>query len=148
MAAQDVAGLFWVNRTFLRHGLRDKTRGKRTPVAAPEASNTTCADSMLAAASPLAGPPTKARAARGGIDVTLYDFERSWRRYLPVLQSIMGPAFQLFFEPCDARRGLSDDLNRRLREQAESIDLFVFSYVANETAAGASACNWCGNSLV
>jgi hypothetical protein len=96
---------------------------------------------------------------------TLFDFERSWRRLLPALQALARPAVTLEFAPCDVRVGLgcrdaehaacvdSDadaslggwqhhNPNQRLAEEAPHVDIFIFSFVANEMAAACKASGW------
>ena len=126
----DVAGLFWAERHALRFGAR------RTPFHGPPPD---------AAAAP--EPP-------GGLDVTLYDLERSWRRYLPALQRLMAPRIVLDFQPCDVRAPLpppspdadvselGDGCNKALAAAAGGTHLFVLSYVTHETADAAAASDY------
>jgi hypothetical protein len=96
------------------------------------------------------GPAAKAaRAGPGGIDCTLYDLERSWRRYTPALQRLMAPRLAIDFQPCDVRAPLpsestsdaelGDGCNKALAAAAGGTHLFVLSYVAHETADAAAA---------
>ena len=91
--------------------------------------------------------------SRCAVEVTLYDRERSWRRYLACLQRIMENQLHLSFEPCDVRFGCSAPAevhdtdafshpNKQLAAKAQSTDVFLFSFVANETACAALASGW------
>lgn len=75
----------------------------------------------------------------GGLDLALFDLERSWRRYLPCLGRLFGPSVELTFHGCDVTRGLSEPSNKRLAAAAATTRLFLFSFVAHETAAASSA---------
>ena len=100
------------------------------------------------------GPAAKAaRAAPGGVDCTLYDLERSWRRYTPALQRLMAPRLAIDFQPCDVRAPLpallicdeaelGDGCNKALAAAAGGTHLFVLSYVAHETADAAAASSY------
>ena len=96
-------------------------------------------------------------AAHGRVRVqcTLYDLERSWRRYTPCLQRLAGDHAQVGFAPCDVRAGLGAcnapagsndglffDANKQLASSAPDTSIFVFSFVANETAQAARATGW------
>jgi hypothetical protein len=93
------------------------------------------------------GPAAKAaRAGPGGLDCTLYDLERSWRKYTPCLQRLMAPRLALDFQPCDVRAPLppaegaeGDGCNKALAAAAAGTHLFVLSYVAHETADAAAS---------
>ena len=97
-----------------------------------------------------------ARAGPGGLDVTLYDLERSWRKYTPALQRLMAPRLVIDFQPCDVRAPLpppterdadsaahGDGCNKALAAAAAGTHLFVLSYVAHETADAAAASDYC-----
>jgi hypothetical protein len=91
----DVAGLFWAERHVLRFG---KARPPRRATA--DGSGEGCAPA------PAPAPAAAAAAVRGGLDVTLYDLERSWRRYTPALGALLAPRIALDFAPCDVREAL------------------------------------------
>lgn len=77
--------------------------------------------------------------------------QRSWRRYLPRLQTLFSPQLQLEFELCDVRFGApaevegeeawrsAEEVNRRLFSLAPAVRLFVASFVVHETAAESKA---------
>eukprot|EP00960_Hanusia_phi_P020593 607155-Hanusia_phi.AAC.5 len=46
----------------------------------------------------------------------------------------MGTDIALSFEACDVTAGKQDDANKRIFQAAHTFDLFIFSYVANETS--------------
>jgi hypothetical protein len=166
----DVAGLFWAERHVLRFG---KARPPRRFAADGGDGDEGCASAPAPAA------------VRGGLDVTLYDLERSWRRYTPVLGALLAPRISLNFAPCDVRQALPTlratthgdaaaetaseahccataaevqeeeqheeqeqeefsgaDSNKRLAAAAPTTHLFIFSYVAHETASAAAAAGW------
>ncbi|KAL6069460.1 MCD domain-containing protein [Balamuthia mandrillaris] len=71
---------------------------------------------------------------------TLYDLERSWKNYLPKLRDVLlaeGQLSSLDFERCDVTQPLihSHSLNKGLKVCAATTDLFLFSYVCNETSS-------------
>jgi hypothetical protein len=161
----DVAGLFWAERHVLRFG---KARPPRRAAADGGNGDEGCA------------PAPAPAAVRGGLDVTLYDLERSWRRYTPALGALLAPRISLDFAPCDVRQALPTlraamhgdtaadtaseahryvtaaeeqeeeeqeefsgaDSNKRLAAAAPTTHLFIFSYVAHETASAAAAAGW------
>jgi len=84
-------------------------------------------------------------------EVTLYDNERSWRRYTPLLQSLLRPlgVQSLRFSPADVTHSLPAELegcghwtNKEIAGAARGTQLFLYSFVAHETAAAASASGW------
>ena len=101
-----------------------------------------------------------ARQSRRRVECTLYDLERSWRRYCPCLQRLVGDHVTVAFSPCDVRAGLatcaapdgallqeeglstSFNANKQLASSAPHTALFIFSFVANETAKAARATGW------
>ena len=98
-----------------------------------------------------------ARQSRRRVECTLYDLERSWRRYTPCLQRLVGQHATVAFAPCDVRAGLAADsapdgalqeeglsfnVNKQLATCAPHTALFIFSFVANETAKAARATGW------
>ena len=113
----DVAGLALLEQRRLRYGAAQRALARR--------SEDTCEEHSPAVA------------------CTLYDLERSWRRYLPALSGLM-PQVSLSFHPCDVRCALSNAeaaecVNKHLAACVSSTRLFIFSFVAHETAVAAAA---------
>ena len=111
----DVAGLALLETRRLRYGAAQRALARR--------SENSCDEHSPAVA------------------CTLYDLERSWRRYLPALSSLM-PQVALSFHPCDVRCALSHaeaECNKHLASCVSSTRLFIFSFVAHETAVAAAA---------
>jgi hypothetical protein len=136
----------------------------------PEALAALLADTITAThpvrvASLGGGPGTDAAGvcafmARHGqrVECTLYDLERSWRRYCACLQRLVGQDATVAFAPCDVRAGLAPcsapdgssqeadglvfNANKQLATSAPETALFIFSFVANETARAARATGW------
>jgi SAM-dependent methyltransferase len=73
---------------------------------------------------------------------TLYDFERTWKRYLGTLQAsvaaVVGDSVTLDFQPCDVTRSLLHEGNRKVVD-VEELDLILFFYVCHETSTAANA---------
>lgn len=64
----------------------------------------------------------------------LFDKEKSWKRYIPTLQSLLQP-IELSFERCDVTKSLTkSDVNKKLHKCCRKVDLFIFSYVCHETS--------------
>jgi hypothetical protein len=71
----------------------------------------------------------------GFIHCDLYDLEKSWKNYLPVLKQIMAPDVIPDFNQCDITKSLIDcSMNKKLNAHIKEYDLFIFSYVCNETS--------------
>jgi hypothetical protein len=95
---------------------------------------------------------------RQRVECTLFDLERSWRRYCACLQRLVGQNATVAFAPCDVRAGLAPcsaldgssqeadglvfNANKQLATSAPETALFIFSFVANETARAARATGW------
>lgn len=84
-------------------------------------------------------------------EVTLFDNERSWRRYTPCLYALLRPlgVSSLTFSPADVTHSLPAEdgacghwTNKEVAAGAPQTALFLFSYVAHETAAAAAASGW------
>lgn len=67
----------------------------------------------------------------------LYDREKTWKRYLKVLQSVFGEKVLLDFAPCDVTQSLGAGTNQRV--SVENCDLLLFFYVCNETSVQTAA---------
>lgn len=77
-------------------------------------------------------------------DVTcdLYDLEKSWKNYVPTLREIMSPHVGVEFSQCDVTKSLHQhSMNRQLDAKIGCYDLFMFSYVCNETSAMSEQAN-------
>ncbi|KAL9651786.1 hypothetical protein ABK040_014431 [Willaertia magna] len=69
------------------------------------------------------------------IDCVLYDLEKSWKNYLDRLQLIVNEeVMSLTFQRCDVTKDFENSLNRHLKENVNEFDIFIFSYVCNETS--------------
>eukprot|EP00961_Rhodomonas_salina_P214693 2899363-Rhodomonas_salina.1 len=66
------------------------------------------------------------------VQCVLYDYEKSWKRYLKTLSDLFAPAVYLDFQPCDVTQTLDAEVNRKV-EIAE-VDLLLFFYVCHETS--------------
>jgi hypothetical protein len=154
----DSAGLVWVDRHFFGYAAAAKTRRTETRRAARMQQKTNVDDVVV-------------DEREAAVHVLLLDFEPSWKRYLPVLNGLMAPTAVLAFDSCDVRRPIflsadysdgdgitpcsfngtdssecsyyEDYTNRKLRESVDGIHLFVFSFVAHETALAVGASGWC-----
>ena len=59
------------------------------------------------------------------LECGLLDYERSWRRHLPKLQSLLGPELSLTFEPCNVTLALTAPANTKAARFADAhIHLF------------------------
>ncbi|EFC49822.1 predicted protein [Naegleria gruberi] len=68
------------------------------------------------------------------ISCDLYDLEKNWKNYLPRLQELTKDSLRLDFNRCDVTKGLENSLNRALKDRVQHYDIFLFSYVCNETS--------------
>lgn len=70
----------------------------------------------------------------------LLDFEATWRRYTKTLNSLFAPHVTVSFDRCDVTQPLTDTSNIAvLTAAAASADVYIFSYVCNETSSKARA---------
>lgn len=68
------------------------------------------------------------------IESDLYDLEKNWKNYLEKLQEITKDSLVLNFNRCDVTKSLENSLNRALKDRIVEYDIFLFSYVCNETS--------------
>ncbi len=68
---------------------------------------------------------------------TLFDYERSWKRYVNILQSLFADDLLVSFAPCDVTVGVANDGNRSV--VFRDYDLHIFSYVCHETSSEANS---------
>ena len=79
----------------------------------------------------------------GLIHCHLLDLERSWAKNLPILRELYGPDMTLSYERCDVTQPLAAAPNRYVPAPVwDEADLYIFSYVCNETSALARAGGW------
>lgn len=63
---------------------------------------------------------------------SLYDYEKSWKRYLKTLSDFFLPAVELSFFPCDVTASLHAEMNRKV--DVSTVDLLLLFYVCHETS--------------
>jgi hypothetical protein len=68
------------------------------------------------------------------INCQLLDYEKSWKRYTSILQSIFEPDVSISFSPCDVTAGIGEGYMNREVTFGE-YDMMIFAYVAHETSA-------------
>ena len=68
------------------------------------------------------------------IDCDLYDLEKNWKNYLTRLQELTTGILNLDFNRCDVTKNFNSSLNRVLKGRVTNYDMFLFSYVCNETS--------------
>ncbi|KAG2393370.1 hypothetical protein C9374_006901 [Naegleria lovaniensis] len=68
------------------------------------------------------------------IESDLFDLEKNWKNYLEKLQEISKDSLILNFNRCDVTKSLENSLNRALKDRISDYDIFLFSYVCNETS--------------
>src|SRR5690606_36053394 len=69
------------------------------------------------------------------MEFTLFDYEKTWRRYLPILKTIFYPKI-VEFQQCNVTKSIiHNSINKFLKNECKEGNVFIFSYVCNETSA-------------